>query len=115
MPRYEAPTSDLDRTNALKKQIATFTADAAKGLTYIEPDTNAAQVAFLPTWQPAYDKLAGFLVIAEDHSGVQDSVNQGSLTMVNVCNDCNVADFHKCAKVRHYDGASKRIGMFKVF
>ena len=60
-------------------------------------------------------KFAGFLIVAENFSGVQDFVNQGSFTMVNVCNDCNVADFHKGAKVRFCNGGSKRIAMFILF
>jgi len=43
-----------------------FTTDAAKGITYVEAATTAAQTAFLPTWQPPYDKLAGFLEKRKD-------------------------------------------------
>jgi hypothetical protein len=66
MPRYQAPTSDADRTTALKKQIATAASDAEKNLTYVEPETTTAQTAFLPTWQPAYDVLDGFLQHRKD-------------------------------------------------
>jgi hypothetical protein len=41
-----------------------------------------------------HDQVTGFLVIPENLCGVQDLVYQGSLTVVNVGNDCDISYFH---------------------